>query len=39
MSSRMETYKQLIMMGFSSEEAWEQIEQMDFADDYEEDKR
>lgn len=36
-SSRREIYNDLISQGYTLEEAWEQIEQMEFAEDYEED--
>lgn len=31
---RQETYEQLIKMGYSPEESWEAIAEMDFAEDY-----
>ena len=33
--SRMETYRQLIMMGYEPAEAWEEISRMEFTNDYE----
>lgn len=38
MISRQEIYEQLIAMGYSSEEAWATISEMEFAEDWEEDK-
>lgn len=32
---RKEIYEELIGLGYTSEEAWEQISEMEFADDYE----
>ena len=32
---RKEMYEELIQLGFTPEEAWEQISEMDFAEDYE----
>jgi hypothetical protein len=34
--TRKETYEQLLAMGNTPEEAWALMEQMDFAEDYEE---
>ena len=34
--SRKEIYEELINLGYTSEEAWEQISEMEFAEDYEE---
>ena len=34
MTERQEIYEQLIRMGYSPEEAWEAIAEMDFAEDY-----
>ena len=34
MNERQEIYEQLIRMGYSPEEAWEAIAEMDFAEDY-----
>ena len=34
--ARQETYNQLIAMGNTPQEAWALIEQMDFAEDYDE---
>lgn len=33
--SRQETFQQLLKLGYSPEEAWEAIAEMDFAEDYE----
>ena len=33
--SRLETYRQLIIMGYAPDEAWEYISDMEFANDYE----
>ena len=33
--SRQETFQQLLKLGYSPEEAWEAITEMDFAEDYE----
>lgn len=32
---RQETYEQLLKIGYSPEEAWEAMSEMDFAEDYE----
>lgn len=34
--SRKDTYDELVSLGYTPEEAWEQIEQMEFAEDEEE---
>lgn len=34
MTSRQEIYEELIAMGYSPEEAWTVISEMDFAEDY-----
>ena len=34
--SRKDTYDELVSLGYTSEEAWEQIEQMEFSEDEEE---
>lgn len=36
MTSRQEIYEELIQMGYSAEEAWAAISEMDFAEDYDE---
>jgi hypothetical protein len=33
--SRRETYEELILLGFTPQEAWSEIEQMNFAEDEE----
>ena len=33
--SRKETYEELILLGYTPIEAWEEIEKMDFSEDYE----
>lgn len=38
MISRQEIYEELIQMGYSSEEAWAAISEMDFAEDEEEEE-
>ena len=33
--SRKETYEELILLGYTPQEAWAEIEKMDFEEDYE----
>lgn len=35
MEMRKEIYEELIALGYTPDEAWEQISQMEFAEDYE----